>query len=154
LEDEGNLPEDFSFTWLYEGELIPSATELLLCAEAAGTYTLVITDNVTGCSTSADFAADYDPNVDCTTSTEEVLAQYGWSLFPNPLQSFLFVEGPVGVDVEIRLFDALGRVVIQQQLINGNDRIEVQQLSAGAYFYQLVSIAGEIIQTGTLMKVN
>ncbi len=154
LEDESNLPEDFSFTWLYEGEPIPSATTLLLCAEAAGTYTLVITDNVTGCSTSDDLAADYDPNVDCTTPTNEVIAQDTWNLFPNPLQSFLFVEGPVGVDAEIRLFDALGRVVINKQLINGNDRVEVQQLSAGAYFYQLVSIQGEIIKTGTLMKVN
>jgi len=154
LEDESNLPVDFSFTWLYEGEPIPSATELLLCAEAAGMYTLVITDNVTGCSTSADFAADYDPNVDCTTPTEEVFGQDAWNLFPNPLQSFLFVEGPVGVDIEIRLFDALGRLVINKQLIHGNDRLEVQQLNAGAYFYQLVSTQGEIIQTGTLMKVN
>ncbi|WP_367388870.1 T9SS type A sorting domain-containing protein [Lewinella sp. LCG006] len=154
LEDESNLPTDFSFTWLYEGEPIPSATALLLCAEAAGTYTLVITDNVTGCSTSADIAASYDPNLDCTTPTEEVLGQGSWKLFPNPLQSYLFVEGPINLAVEIRVFDALGRAVINQQLTNGNDRIDVQQLSAGAYFYQLISTPGEIIQTGTLMKVN
>jgi hypothetical protein len=154
LEDESNLPVDFSFTWLYEGELIPSATELLLCAEAAGTYTLVITDNATGCSTSADIAADYDAEVDCTTPTDNIVDQGSWNLFPNPLKSFLFVEGPTGADAEIRIFDALGRVVISKQPVSGNDRVEVQQLSAGAYFYQLVSIEGETIQTGTLMKVD
>lgn len=154
MEDESNLPADFSFTWLYEGEPIPSATELLLCAEVAGTYTLVITDNATGCSTSEDIAADYDPNVDCTTPTEDVFSNAAWVLFPNPLQQYLFVKGPAGIDFSIRIVDALGREVLRTNVNAGNDRVEVNQLPAGAYFYQLQSFTGEVMQTGTLMKVE
>lgn len=153
MEDESNLPADFSFIWLYEGEPIPAATELLLCAEVAGTYTLQITDNTTGCSTSADIAADYDPNIDCTTPTEE-LDEQQWRLFPNPMGQWLFVEGPANEEVQLILFDALGREQLRTAINGFDQRIDVSRMVSGAYFYQLRTLDGMQIQTGTLIKAQ
>jgi hypothetical protein len=155
VEDESNLPADFSFTWLYEGEIIPSATELLLCAEAAGTYTLVIVDNNTGCSTSTDIAGNYDPNVDCTTSTEEIANAATWQVFPNPLQDYLYVRGTTTErEISIRIYDAWGRLQQQADFRQGENRLDVSRLPAGAYFYQLQTENGALLQHGKLMKVQ
>lgn len=155
LEDESNLPADFSFTWLYEGEIIPSATELLLCAEAAGTYTLVITDNVTGCSTHTDIAANYDPDVNCTTPTEEIANAATWQVFPNPLQDYLYIRGTTTErEISIRIYDVWGRIQQQANLRDGENRLDVNRLPAGAYFYQLQTESGVLLQHGKLVKVE
>lgn len=154
MDDESNLPLDFSFTWLYEGEVIPSATELLLCAEAAGTYTLEITDNATGCSTSANIAADYDPNVDCTTPAGELFGDDVWQVFPNPFQQYIQLKGPLAAypNTSLIVFDAFGRRLSSHILRSENDRIDLGTLPAGVYFYQLHSPQALILQTGTLVK--
>ena len=154
MEDESNLPADFSLMWLYEGEVIPTATELLLCAEAAGTYTLQITDNTTGCSTSAEIVADYDPNVDCTTNTNEPALAGEWRLFPNPMRSYLQIEGPMGAEADLLVYDALGREQVRQRIDAYNGQIHVAGLVSGTYFYRLQTIDGLSIQTGTLVKVQ
>ncbi|MEL7249859.1 MAG: T9SS type A sorting domain-containing protein [Bacteroidota bacterium] len=150
--DESNLPADFSFTWLYDGEPILSATELLLCADKAGPYTLQITDNATGCSTRATIDADYDPNTDCTTSTDEAELATQWRLFPNPVQQFLFVEGPFGVDAELIIYDALGRELLRGTMGEYQGQLDVSRLASGAYFYRLQLLDGIEIKTGSLIK--
>lgn len=154
IEDESNLPADFSFIWLYEGEPILSATELLICTEVAGTYTLQITDNATGCSTSVDIAGEYDADVDCTTPTDEVEENGKWRLFPNPMRQYLTVEGPLEEQGQLILFDALGREQIRVSVDAFNQQVDVSRLTSGAYFYQLLTTDGILLQTGSLIKTR
>lgn len=154
MVDESNLPADFSLTWLYDGEPIPSATELLLCADKAGPYTLQITDNATGCSISASIDADYDPDIDCTTSVDEADLAAQWRLFPNPVQQFLFVEGPIGIEADLIIYDALGRELLRETMGTYERRLDVSRLSSGAYFYRLQQLDGIEIKTGSLIKIR
>ncbi|PSR15371.1 MAG: hypothetical protein DA408_03315 [Bacteroidetes bacterium] len=152
MTDEGNLPQDFSFNWLYAGEPIPAATSLLLCAEAAGNYTLIILDNNTGCSALATIAAEYDPNLACSTPVEDPIESETWRLYPNPVQNFLYVDGPALKPITLVLYDAFGRIVAQQMLLPDNARLELGFLPAGMYFYQLQAASGQTEKTGMLIK--
>jgi hypothetical protein len=153
IEDDSNLPVDLDFTWYYEGQPITEAMELLLCVEAAGVYTLEITDLATGCSTLAEIEATYDPTISCSTSTDEVGQEdTGWQLYPNPLQNYLWVSGPVTTNARLRLFDSLGRPVLETSLAEAGRGLPVFHLPAGAYFYQVVDASGQPLQIGKLLK--
>ena len=152
--DESNLPADFSFTWLYDEEPILSATELLLCADKAGPYTLQITDNATGCSISATIDADHDPDIDCTTSVDEPELAAQWRLFPNPVQQYLFVKGPIGAEANLIIYDALGRELLRGTMGSYQQQLDMSRLSSGAYFYRLQQLDGVEIKTGSLIKAR
>jgi len=152
IEDDTNLPQELAWTWFYEGQVIAEATELVLCAEAAGEYSLEITDLSTGCSIAASITASYDPNISCSTPTDERSDTKGWQLYPNPVQNYLWVRGPLTSSARLRLFDSLGRPVREFTLADAGNGIALGRLTTGAYVYQIVDAQGVVLQFGKLIK--
>jgi hypothetical protein len=154
MVDESNLPADFTFIWSYEGEPIPSATTLLLCAEVAGEYSLTIIDSNTGCSTTATIDATYNPGISCTTPVDDLGAVLVWRLFPNPVQSLLYLDGPASEELSIRIFDAYGRLLREEQISYAQHTMNLNELPAGMYFYKLLNAKNRVKQSGSFIKTN
>lgn len=153
IVNESNLPEEFSFTWLYEGEVVAEATELRICADATGSYTLVVVDEATGCANSVTLAVTYDPGINCSTPTSELDgAAANWRVFPNPMQDVLFVQGDGAAAGSLQVFNAVGQRLVWQSIQAGYARVDVAQWPAGVYYYRLLTTDHHILQTGSLVK--
>lgn len=154
LEDESDLPANFSVEWTFDGEIIPSADDILLCAEASGEYGLSIMDENTGCSTSAVIEVVYDPAVSCTTSTVELGDRRDWTLYPNPVRSTLTVfKASAGTpSAELFLYNNLGQLVQQWRLAGTAQDLSLQYLVPQTYFY-VIREEGVMTQRGRIVKV-
>ncbi len=88
---------------------------------------------------SFDCVSDRVPvNVEVTDVSEE-FAQAGFSIFPNPVSSNLFVKMDTAAE-RITLLDAQGRLVSEKTTAGfTTDQIEVADLSAGIYTIQIMS---------------
>ena len=60
--------DDIEYTWTTEdGSIVEGADEIDVTVEAAGTYTLAVTDNATGCTESIDITIDADVDAPMTS---------------------------------------------------------------------------------------
>ncbi len=55
-------------------------------------------------------------------------------IYPNPTSQALFVENPKHT-LHYRLYNQLGELVVSGQLINGLNRIHIQNLANGGYWF-------------------
>lgn len=61
-----------------------------------------------------------------------------WSLFPNPAADFVNLDIPESLIGEtVSLFDANGRIVLQQDLSASTDRLDISSIPVGLYFVRL-----------------
>ncbi len=107
-----SLAGPFTFSWYLDGILLPEINELRFCATASGRYTLVITDTLTGCSSSSFVSVEVDPLLSCNTGvTDRPLSTAGWLLYPNPAGAPLHLITGLdhATELTIELIDGLGR---------------------------------------------
>lgn len=152
IEDESGLPANFSFSWFFEGELISSAEELLICAEAVGHYSLLIVDNTTACSTEIGIDATYDSTINCSTPTTEIDQLENLLVYPNPFYANLHISNPLNENAYFLMFDALGRQIVKETILHSELNINMKNISSGIYFYKIQLLNGAIIKTGSLIK--
>lgn len=80
------------------------------------------------------FIDDVSVMADTATSIYELgEAQRGMELYPNPATQTLTVEIESGIQNELQLFDATGRLVLHQKLYSSKQEIGVRQLPRGVY---------------------
>jgi hypothetical protein len=78
-------------------------------------------------------------NIDETTSSEI-------TLFPNPSNDFLNIQGVIG-DSKVEIIDSFGRVVKSIESLNAiNYKIDIQELPVGNYIIRNISTSGSSIQ--------
>jgi para-nitrobenzyl esterase len=71
------------------------------------------------------------------TSVNEVAANTGLTLFPNPASEAVYLKSPVPVS-DIVMYDATGRSVLQQDNINRGDyELNTARLYKGVYFVRI-----------------
>ncbi|MEK7253536.1 MAG: PKD domain-containing protein, partial [Bacteroidota bacterium] len=96
LNDPTQLPANYSLQWYLNNNLLPGETGDSLCVTTPGTqlYTLVVTNNATGCTNSASLGATFNPNFNCGLSGSEGVAALAQTLLlsPNPADEFLEIN--------------------------------------------------------------
>lgn len=68
-------------------------------------------------------------------------------VYPNPAEKYLTLANPTGQSIELTVYDAIGRKVIQKTIIGEQQTIDVQQLVDGVYF-------AEVKQSDKVIKVE
>jgi len=63
-----------------------------------------------------------------------------FSMYPNPSDNFVTLQLPSGTNkANVKIFDYLGKTLIQKNLNNANNNLNVSNLSAGIYFVRIQS---------------
>ncbi|MEM9916535.1 MAG: T9SS type A sorting domain-containing protein [Bacteroidota bacterium] len=151
LDENVVLPTNYSLQWLYEGMELPGEVENILCATASGTYDLIVTDLNTGCRNRYARSIAIDPDIDCTVGVG-VLGESSLSIFPNPTNGLLNVQLEGLSNVSIRLYDLLGRQILERsyQADILNETLDLSALQAGIY---LLAIEAEgVYRTERIVK--
>ncbi len=77
------------------------------------------------------------------SSTQEVIAESGLEVFPNPASSWMHIRNAATkeyVDVETVIYDLSGRIITQAAASDG--LLNIENLDAGMYFLRIVSREG------------
>ncbi|MBR9921166.1 MAG: T9SS type A sorting domain-containing protein [Bacteroidetes bacterium] len=148
LEDAGALPASYTLYLYLDGTLIYSGEETEWCAEADGLYTLVVEDLITGCVAEWETDILINPEIDCTVSSEEILAE-ALKIWPNPFHDQIIVslENAVTESVSLRLMSLDGKV-LWQGFGNPGEKTEIgtSDLPAGFYLIQWQNASGQGVQ--------
>jgi len=98
---------------------------------------------------------EFDTLAECNTivSTEIVnLSNFKIDIYPNPFNDQISIDWIYPIqDAELRILDALGRLVYQNRQLTSPSTIDTRHWTPGVYFYQLLE-KGEIVKTGKLLK--
>lgn len=75
----------------------------------------------------------------------------GWDIYPNPVSDNLTIKGNVGKGATLEVLDITGKQVKFEQLVSNTSVVEMNDLVAGVYLYQIQSLEGQTVRTGKLM---
>jgi len=146
LNDEVDLPLNFSAQWSFNGAEIPFADETFWCMKESGSYTLTITNEDNGCSSSFTFSYLFDANFPCDlTDSEEVFAEENIvKIYPNPSNGLFNLELNFADSelIEWQIFDGTGKAVFyQKEIITGDfaTQIDLNHLESGVYWIQIIT---------------
>ncbi len=83
-------------------------------------------------------------------STEDLAKQVKLEVFPNPTEGVFFVQGNLGTrqDVDIQVFDILGRMVFNKKLdgvLELREDLNLEEMENGNYFVKVLLENGEMI---------
>jgi len=109
---------------------------------AAGTYTVVVTDN-NGCTVTDSVAVTLFVGID----------QYGESvgevyMYPNPASSEVNIVSTIADVQFFNVYDITGKQVSNINIESGSNTLSVSDLTNGLYVYQIVNKSGEVIKNG------
>ena len=113
--------------------IIPGATEQVFTPDTTGEYQVLL--NIDGCMAISEC---YEVVI---VGTNDLLISDRIKVYPNPFLQDVNIEfGQLLNDVEVAVFDASGKMVHQQMVINSDNYIlNTDELSGGVYFLQLKS---------------
>ncbi|MEZ4960625.1 MAG: T9SS type A sorting domain-containing protein [Saprospiraceae bacterium] len=155
INNTASLPAEFSLQWYVDGVLIPGATDVEYCMDTPGTliYTLMVTDEATGCSNEFSLGATYNPSIGCTSSAGDMAAlEHSLRVFPNPFQESLTFEydSPMSQGIGLALLDATGRAVWEKRLEvpagTYGERLALEGLPTGIYFLKVKTKDGAAVR--------
>ncbi len=149
LFNQNDLPEDYSITWLLNGEILMGEFGISLCIFESGNYTLSLLDEMTGCSNSFTLNVPYDPAAPCLTTDISALAFAELSIFPNPFENHLIIQYPnLSEEMTIRVFNGIGQMVLKQNWLLGNNQLNLvtDGWESGVYWLEMT--------TGTQRRVE
>jgi hypothetical protein len=95
-------------------------------------------------------------NPPCTVSTDDVQAD-AIILFPNPVEDYIVVsnqKSDLAGTLTFQLYDALGRLLLDETFDDLPHRIELAGLPKAEYFYRVFSDGGKRLSSGVLVKIT
>ncbi len=140
----GTVGKYSTYQWMFNGNIIPNATEEEYTVTANGNYQVIVT-NENGCTDTSDvYAVTNYQNVgldDLPTLAKQVI------VFPNPANNIVYIKSPAPVNITISSID--GKQLIQAEHA---DHIALHSLSQGIYFLKITDPEGQVIKVEKLMK--
>lgn len=95
-------------------------------------------------------------NPPCTVGTDDAQAD-AITLFPNPVADYIVVsnqKSDLAGTLTFQLYDALGRLLIDETFDSLPHRIELAGLPKAEYFYRVFSDGGKRLSSGVLVKIT
>ena len=142
LFNTNNLPEDYTTTWLFNGDILVGEFGLSLCIFESGNYTLSVLDEMTGCSNSFTLDVPYDPSAPCFTTgiSENSLTEL--LIFPNPFDNHLTIQrNELGEEMTIRIFNGTGQLMLDERWTAGANQLNLttENWLSGIYLVEITT---------------
>jgi hypothetical protein len=148
ISQNGNVLTSTSgstYQWYFNSSLMPGETNQTCTILQSGVYSVCITD-VNGCS---NCSQGYNAIFTGSWIENEVV---GLTVFPNPGNGIVTISftGMVTADDELRITDAIGRIIYSESLPHFSGaysrQFDLQDEGAGIYFFTLRSNDGSIVR--------
>ncbi len=145
LYDPEGLPETYGLQWYRNDILIEGANEMSYCMETSGSYRLEVVDLLTGCRSSYELQATYDPAFPGCVATgvknERPLALIA---YPNPTNGLLFLEGKAeNGEVQATLYNSQGQILHSLQNPTAGpafrESLDISHYPSGVYILEVRS---------------
>ena len=129
-----------SYQWLFNGGIIPGATNRKYTVSKNGDYRVIVTDK-SGCF---DTSAVYK-----VTNQDGINGHAGQTIriYPNPTTDMVYIESTMAVDVVLTGIDGKRLIVA-----NGAKQISMKQLAAGVYFLHVHDREGNPLRVEKIVK--
>jgi len=135
---EAEEDEDATYQWLDCNDNyapIAGETNATFTTETSGDYAVEV--SIDGCSDTSDCFT-----ITSTVNIDDLNAQHGIQLFPNPTTNDLTISLE-GIDVvDVVLLDIQGKVLMQQSGLLNQDTIDLSEYVTGTYFVKIITSAG------------
>lgn len=120
--------------WYNAAGIIPGATGTTYTITASGSYYCIVT--LSGCSSPASNTINA-----VLTGLTSVGNGGSWNLFPNPAKNILFnvVEGTPATNLQLNIYNVLGRLIRSEKINHSQQQISVENLVSGLYIVELKS---------------
>ena len=131
--------------WYFNDMPIPGATGKQYTAQAAGLYTVQVTQG--GCSTLSD-ALNFTTTaiVDPRVWNEEVI------VYPNPVQDRLYVTNTAGRRLHVQVLDLVGKKIMELQFAAASASLMLKEVAAGTYVLLITDVRKSETITRTIVK--
>lgn len=129
-----------TFTWS-EG----SNTSNIIVQPAATTIYSITGKDTNGCENTAAFTQSVDA---CVGINQLAIDSRQFLVYPNPNKGEFSIESTQ--DIDIMVFNALGQIILQQNLAEGKNKIDLNNQAKGIYFIQIQH--GAILNTIKIIK--
>jgi hypothetical protein len=77
------------------------------------------------------------------TSVKSIATNLQVKVYPNPASNYLIIEGKNNSMMRMTINDLQGRVVYDNKSVNANERVDLNALKTGAYYYTITNETGE-----------
>lgn len=132
--------------WFHNGNAIPGATDQFYRPTADGLYMVQVTEN--GCSNVSDIVSFIVSLVNNPTPFDGKVI-----IAPNPIGDKMTVINQLDNPLEIRLFDAMGNMVLFDKMPPNTSReFFVGHLTRGVYLVQMTDIITKLRYTQIILK--
>lgn len=115
-----------TYQWYLNNQPVAGATNdsLIIDPNFSGAYNLLVT---------YDYGCAYSNNI---LGLEENTPD--WSVFPNPAQKMLHIQGLIKSNIPYYLYNLEGRLVLSGTIDEGQEAIDIENLKTGTYLLQLI----------------
>ncbi|MCB0564966.1 MAG: T9SS type A sorting domain-containing protein [Phaeodactylibacter sp.] len=138
---------NFTYTWYLNGELLAGLNTPVIEPQGDGLYTVRLVGS--GCiAASAPF--EYNELVEL----DEIAEKKGVRVYPNPVQSGLFIDCDCPAGSWLVLYDAIGNKVVSDQILDAKDPTysNLSGLPQGMYFLRLFDGEGQVFAVRKVVK--
>ncbi|WP_283642128.1 reprolysin-like metallopeptidase [Croceibacter atlanticus] len=108
-----------------------------------GTWTLTISDSFIGDDGTLDYWAIEYCGIDEVLTTNDVTLTNDIIMYPNPSNTTVNFSFSNSKNLDVKLFDMLGRSVLKTTLSQANNTVNVSNLATGAYLVQIKTDNGK-----------
>lgn len=133
-----------SYQWYLNGTIIPGATGSTYTVTGNGNYTVVVSDNGSGCTDTSDIYTVTNVGI---TDLDYLAGHI--NCYPNPTNDILYIRTPVKVNLVLSTIE--GRIVKQEQHVT---QISLAGLCEGIYWLRILDREGSLIKVEKITKIK
>lgn len=85
-------------------------------------------------------------------SVENLEPEYNFSIYPNPVDQFVTVECDQQAEMQIQIYDVLGKAIQVSDVFTGKITLDLQSVSSGNYLFVITSASGNPLSTYKIIK--
>lgn len=120
-----------TYQWFLNGNIISGATDSIYTFTQNGLYSVTVTNTI-GCNYTYSYTV-----TNTGIASENALA--GVSFFPNPVTNHLTINNGNKKELTIKLFDAAGKLILEEIIISDTYVIAMNNVDKGMYFLEIQS---------------
>ncbi len=132
-----------TYQWIFNGNIIPGATNSALIANDIGDYQVIVTNNE-GC---VDTSAIHEVNDVGIKDPAGIASRI--SVYPNPAHDVVYISAPINVDLHIS--DVSGKLI---KKVADAKKVSISGLADGTYLFHILDKDHNLLRVEKIIRIS